>query len=300
MSGPAGRVSAVVVNFEAGPLLTPCVASLAGEVDGGVLVVDNGSLDGSTALLVASDPSVPVLRPGRNLGYGAAVNRGVAATASELVLVCNPDLEVMPGAVAALVAALGADPAAGVAGPAVRTGDGQIYPSARRFPSLVDAAGHAVFGLWRPDNRFTRRYHGDTSATGPIAVDWVSGACFLARRSAFESVGGFDEDYFMYVEDVDLCWRLARAGWGTRFVPGAAVVHHQGVSTAAHPYRMLVAHHRSLLRFASRSTVGWHRALLPVIAAGIVARGMLAAVLRASSGRTGVRRPGHGAARPPG
>jgi N-acetylglucosaminyl-diphospho-decaprenol L-rhamnosyltransferase len=282
VSAPAGRVSAVVVNFEAGPLLTTCVASLATEADGGVVVVDNGSEDGSTALLTASDPSVPVLRPGRNLGFGGAVNRGVAATGSELVLVCNPDLEVLPGAVAALVAALDADPTAGVAGPVVRTGDGHVYPSARRFPSLVDAAGHALLGLWQPDNRFTRRYHGDTTATSPIAVDWVSGACFLARRAALESVGGFDEDYFMYVEDVDLCWRLARAGWATLFVPGAVVVHHQGVSTAAHPYRMLVAHHRSLLRFAWRSTSGWKRALLPVIAAGILARGVLAAVLRAS------------------
>ncbi len=84
----------------------------------------------------------------------------------------------------------------------------------------------------------------------------MSGACFLVRRSAFEQVGGFDEAYFMYLEDVDLCWRLGRAGWRVAYVPTAEVTHLQGVSTDRHPYRMIVEHHRSLLRFAARSSRG--------------------------------------------
>ena len=96
---------------------------------------------------------------------------------------------------------------------------------------------------------------------------WVSGSCFLARRGALEELGGFDEAYFMYVEDMDLCWRAHDAGWGVGFAGTAAVTHVQGVSTARHPYRMMVAHHRSALRFTLRTTKGWRRAALPLAVA---------------------------------
>ncbi len=115
---------------------------------------------------------------------------------------------------------------------------------------------------------------------GPEIVDWVSGACFLVRRSAFEQVGGFDEAYFMYAEDVDLCWRLGRAGWLVAYLPSAEVTHLHGVSTDRHPFRMIFEHHRSLLRFASRSSDGWRRALLPLVALGIGFRACLACLAR--------------------
>jgi N-acetylglucosaminyl-diphospho-decaprenol L-rhamnosyltransferase len=165
----------------------------------------------------------------------------------------------------------------------IRTPAGDRYPSARRFPSLIDAGGHALLGLFLPNNPFTRNYQRsdmDVAADTPQRVDWLSGACFLVRRSAFESVGGFDEAYFMYAEDADLCWRLARAGWGTMYVPTAEVLHIQGVSTDHHPYRMIVEHHRSLLRFAGRSTDGWRRLLLPLVAVGIGVRALLACTRR--------------------
>ena len=94
----------------------------------------------------------------------------------------------------------------------------------------------------------------------------MSGACFLARRRALEELGGFDESYFMYAEDIDLCWRARRAGWGVAYVPDAVVTHLQGVSTARRPYRMLVAHHRSVFRFAARTERGWRRLALPAMA----------------------------------
>jgi len=96
----------------------------------------------------------------------------------------------------------------------------------------------------------------------------VSGSCFLARRSAFEELGGFDEAYFMYAEDMDLCWRAHHAGWGVGFAGTASVTHVQGVTTARHPYRMMLAHHRSALRFIVRTTEGWRRLALPL--AGVV------------------------------
>jgi len=274
-------VAAIVVNYEAGPLLEGCVASLLDEGVDELVVVDNGSTDGSADRVRRRWPGVEVVSPGRNLGYGAAANRGVAATRSADVLICNADLVVAPGSVAALVDALGARPTVGIAGPLVRTPEGDRYPSARRFPSLVDAAGHALLGMFRPRNRFTEAYQrSDLAPVGDrvAPVDWVSGACLLARRSALERIGGFDEAYFMYAEDVDLCWRAGRAGWGVVYVPGAEVTHQQGVSTARHPYRMILEHHRSLLRFAGRSTTGWRRLLLPLVAAGIGVRAVLASV----------------------
>jgi N-acetylglucosaminyl-diphospho-decaprenol L-rhamnosyltransferase len=101
---------------------------------------------------------------------------------------------------------------------------------------------------------------------------WVSGSCFLARRSALEELGGFDESYFMYAEDMDLCWRAHHAGWGVGFVGMAWVTHVQGVTTARHPYRMMVAHHRSALRFSARTTQGWRRLALPLGALVLGAR----------------------------
>jgi N-acetylglucosaminyl-diphospho-decaprenol L-rhamnosyltransferase len=276
-------VAAVIVNYESGRALARCVDGLRSEVTGGVVVVDNGSTDGSLDEVRSRFPEVEVLTTGRNLGYGAAANRGVAATGAALVLVCNPDLEVGPGALATLVRALSDQPEWAVVGPLIRTSDGHRYPSARHFPSLVDAAGHALLGIFAPDNRFTRSYqqaHLDQAGLEPLTVDWVSGACFLARRTAFEQVGGFDESYFMYLEEVDLCWRLGAAGWKVAYVPAAEVTHLQGVSTERHPYRMIFEHHRSLVRFATRTSKGWRKALLPLVMIGIGARAALACLAR--------------------
>jgi N-acetylglucosaminyl-diphospho-decaprenol L-rhamnosyltransferase len=283
-------VAVVVVNYESGPALARCVEGFRAEGAAELVIVDNGSTDGSVAALRRRFPDVDVLVPGRNLGYGAAANRGVAATSAPLLLVCNPDLEVRPGLLSALAAAFDGHPTRALVGPLIRTPGGDRYPSARRFPSLVDAAGHAVLGIFVPDNRFTRSYQQtdlDEGADGTRTVDWVSGACFLVRRTAFEQVGGFDETYFMYAEDVDLCWRLGRAGWTVSYVPSAEVTHLQGVSTDRRPFRMIVEHHRSLLRFAARSTEGWRRALLPLMAIGITTRAGLACMARITRQRPG-------------
>ncbi len=278
------RTASVVVNYESGLALARCVADLRSAGLAELVVVDNGSTDGSLAAAEAAVSEVAVVSPGRNLGYGAAANRGVSASAAPLILICNPDLEVPLGAVTALVAALDADPGCALVGPLIRNASGERYPSARRFPSMVDAAGHALLGIFASDNRFTRRYQQadlEESGTDTRTVDWVSGACFLVRRSAFESIGGFDESYFMYVEDVDLCWRIGRSGWSVAYVPGAEVTHLQGLSTDLHPYRMILEHHRSLLRFAGRSSTGWRRVLLPLVAVGVAVRTGLACLARA-------------------
>jgi N-acetylglucosaminyl-diphospho-decaprenol L-rhamnosyltransferase len=295
MSGrAAASTSAVVVNYNAGQWLTECVASLRRESVGEIVVVDNCSSDDSISRLESRYRDVRVVRLPRNRGFGAGANVGVGVgvNGGQAVLVCNPDLVLEPLCLARLEAVLASRPDVAIVGPRLLTAGGETYPSARTFPSLADSLGHAFLGSFRPDNRFTARYKmRDLDRTHASDVDWVSGACFLARRDAFDSVGGFDEAYFMYVEDVDLCWRLRRAGWSVRYEPAASVTHLQGLSTARHPYRMIAAHHRSLLRFASRTSTGARRLVLPFVAAGLVIRMFIAWADHANgSRRAGSRR----------
>jgi len=271
----SGVIGAVVVDHDGGGLLEACVRSLLDEGAAPVVVVENGA-PGSVATALhgvrATRPAPPVhiVQPRRNLGFGSGVNRGLAALAGssappEWVLVSNPDLVVHAGALSALRAALETHPAWALVGPRIFTESGEVYPSVRSFPSFTDAAGHALLALYKPENPFTRRYNPGTPEGGLMTeAEWVSGSCFLGRRSALEELGGFDESYFMYNEDMDLCWRAHHAGWGVGFAGTAEVTHVQGVSTARHPYRMMAAHHRSALRFTVRTTRGWRRAALPL------------------------------------
>ncbi len=293
MSRPASRVTAVVVDYHAGEHLAACLGSLRAAGVDERLVVDNGSSAAERAAARRADPDLHWVDAGANLGYGTAANLGVARAGHPFLLVCNPDVVVGPGAVDTLVDRLEADPDLGLVGPLVRNPDGSVYPSARTFPDLVDALGHGALGLVAPGNRFTARYRMlDWDHARPARVDWVSGACVLARRAAWEDIGGFDPAYFMYLEDVDLCWRASRAGWAVGYEPAAEVTHTQGVSADRHPYRMLAAHHRSLWRFARATTTGPRRLALPIVAAGLAGRVGVAAVahrLSPGSSRQAIR-----------
>jgi len=270
-------VAAVVVNYNTRDHLLVCLRSLRADGLTQVVVVDNASADGSVDALRQSDPEAVVLSMTSNLGFGTAANRGVTVAGAEYVLILNPDTVVEPGTTKVLAEALDRDPRLAIVGPRMENVDGSLYPSARCFPNLVDAAGHAFLGFVLPSNPYTRRYRMlDWDHTGPGQVDWVGGACLLVRRWAFESVGGFDEAYFMYAEDVDLCWRLRREGWRIGYEPGGRVMHSLGASSRLMPYRMILTHHRSLMRFASKSTTGPERLLLPVVAAGLALRTVLA------------------------
>lgn len=259
-------VAAVIVNHQGGDTLLDCVASFVAEGVETIVVVDNDSSDGSPDRLEVAHPEVKLIRTGRNLGYGAGANVGWRAVDCPLVVISNPDVVVHQGAVAALRVTVESDTLLGIAGPLILESDGSRYPSARRFPSWTEAAGHAVLGAIAPGNRFSRRYRmGDLDLDKASTVDWVSGAFFMARRSMLDELGGFDERYFMYLEDVDLCWRAHTSGYTIAYAPSACVTHLQGLSTARQPYRMLWEHHRSALRFSAKRATGWRRiALIPV------------------------------------
>jgi N-acetylglucosaminyl-diphospho-decaprenol L-rhamnosyltransferase len=279
-------VSAVIVSYNVRDLLLQCIASLRADGIDRIVVVDNASKDDSVAAVRAAEPDVEVVALDVNLGFGSGANRGVVRTSTPYVAIVNPDLEVEPGATKALVDVLEREADVGIVAPRIETPDGRLYPSARTFPDLVDAAGHAFLHfLWR-GNPFSRRYKMlDWDHTTATDVDWVAGTHLVVRRTAWDQVGGFDEAFFMYLEDVDLCWRLRRAGWRTRYEPLARVVHAIGRSTDQTPYRMILAHHRSLLRYAAKTATGGRRLLLPVIAAALAVRTVLAWIQRAWRGK---------------
>lgn len=277
MSTTNSRVSAVIVDFHADLALGDCVDSLRANGVSPVVVVENGE-PGSTPPALG-ERSALVVEPGVNLGYGRGANRGVACVDTELVLITNPDVVLHDGAVSEMVAMLDAHPTTVIVGPKILRPDGSVYPSHRVFPNIWLAAAHALLAPWWPDNPATRRYR---APRRDGTVDWVSGACFLVRRQAFEAVGGFDERFFMFAEDMKLCWDLRTQGGVVRAVDGAIVTHVEGLSRARASRSMVWAHHRSALRFEALTATGWRRALVPV--AGVVLALRLIAVLAKESG----------------
>jgi N-acetylglucosaminyl-diphospho-decaprenol L-rhamnosyltransferase len=288
--------AAVVVNYEAGPLLEACVSSVLADASAGpveLVVVDNGSRDGSVEALVAAHPDVRVVRAPGNVGYARAANLGTAATRAPIIAVLNPDTVMEAGTAGALRARLAGEPRLGAAGPRLRNIDGTDYPSARIFPSVADAVGHGLLGMWWPQNRFTKRYRQlDADPAAPRLVDWVSGAAIWLRRAALDEVGGWDERYFMYLEDTDLCWRLRRAGWDVAYEPSGVIMHVQGVSASRRPYRMLMEHHRSAYRFSQVRFTGARVVLLPFAAVYLTFRAALAMSEHALRARSDARRSG--------
>ena len=276
MSDVTARVGAVVVDYHAESALTRCVESLRLNGVEDIVVVENGT-PGSTASVLAGD-GVRLVEPGLNLGYGRGANRGVAQISDkELILIANPDVIVHHGAVAALVAALDAEPTVALVGPQIRRPDASVYPSHRVFPNFWLAGLHAMLAPVWANNPATRRYrsrHEDGS------VDWVSGACFMVRARAFEDVGGFDERYFMFAEDMTLCWDLRQRGWGVAAVDEAVVTHVEGLSRQRATRSMVWAHHRSALRFETHTARGFRRVLVPVAALVLGLRLLVVAVVR--------------------
>lgn len=256
------RVGVVTVTYNTGETLRPFLASLAPASSDPleIVVVDNASSDVALITEIAEAHAARVLAREINAGYGGGIDAGVAALTSspEFILVSNPDVVLTPGAIDELVAQADRHPEAGAFGPRINDADGSLYPSARRLPSLRTGVGHVLFGKVWPTNPWTRSYRHETVAATERTAGWLSGACLLIRSSDFAAIGGFDDSYFMYFEDVDLGARLTRAGRSNLYVPSAVVTHTGAHSTAGHSREMERVHHRSAYLYLSRKYRGWY------------------------------------------
>jgi N-acetylglucosaminyl-diphospho-decaprenol L-rhamnosyltransferase len=259
----------VTVTYSPGPHLGRFLATLSHATERPVTVImaDNGSTDGSPEEALESYPNTRLLRTGGNLGYGAAVNRAAAeilkdSADSDYFVVANPDVQWGPGCIDILLEAAARWPQAGSLGPLIRDPDGSVYPSARHLPSVIRGGMHAVIGpVWRT-NPWTAAYRQERLEPSERPVGWLSGSCLLLRRDAFDEVDGFDERYFMYMEDVDLGDRLGKAGWRNVYVPSAEVLHDKGHATGRDPARNLAAHHKSTYTFLADRYPKWWQAPL--------------------------------------
>jgi GT2 family glycosyltransferase len=240
------------VNFNSGEHLARCLDSIAEhEPTLPALVIDNASSDQSESAAERCGPSVRLLRHTNNLGFARAVNRGLAAGGGELVFLLNPDCRLRPGVVSRLAAELSAHPKCAIAAPQVLDVDGTVQGNARGDPNLLTGlfGRSSLLSRWFPQSRLARRNvqreAGPPGTDESTEVNWVSGACMLARRAALAEVGGFDERYFLYWEDADLCRRLRQRGYSIRHVPSVSVVHSGGVSSRAAPALAIREFHRS-------------------------------------------------------
>jgi len=254
-------VAALIVDYNAGGELRRALESVAAELHARAwegVVVDNASDDHSGPAAEAFAPTVRLLRNAANVGFGRAINQAAAASTAPLLLIMNPDCRLEAGAVAALEEVLTRHPTCAVVGPRILNPDGSVQGSARGDPNMLTGLfGRASLlrrlAPWMPAARRNVR-DADLSATstGSEVVDWVSGACVLVRRAAFEQVGGFDERYFLYWEDADLCRRLRARGHHVRYAPGATAVHRVGHSSrTVRPFAIRAFHRSAYLYYAT-------------------------------------------------
>lgn len=257
----------VIVNWNVRELLRRCLASIAGSdalfMDGAtaqdmvgverywrteVIVVDNASVDGSVAMVAEYFPWVKVIANGENTGFTRGNNQGLAVTRGRYVLFLNPDTEVSSQALNQMVSYTEAHPEVGVLGPQLRYGDGSLQSSRRRFPTLATFfLESTVLQRLSPRNRVLGRYYVLDRPDDAISqVDWVVGACLLVRRAVLDAIGGFDEGFFMYSEELDFCHRAVDAGWQVVYYPHAVITHYEGKSSE----QVVAARHSRF--FASR------------------------------------------------
>lgn len=277
-SAHSPRVAVITVSYGSGDVLPGFFGSLAAASAHplAAFVADNKANTDDAVAEIAARHGVGYVPMATNLGYGGAVN----ATAEKLpesvdwILVSNPDLVLRPGAIDALVATGESDASIGAVGPVTLTAEGEIYPSARAVPSLRTGVGHALFANLWVNNPWSRAYRNDTGlAPHRRDVGWLSGSCVLVRRTAFAEIEGFDPGFFMYFEDVDLGYRLGRAGYRNVYEPAAVVTHTGAHSTTSDSGRMIAAHHESAQRFLNKKYAGiWLWPVRVALTAGLKLR----------------------------
>ncbi|MFQ5905037.1 MAG: glycosyltransferase family 2 protein [bacterium] len=230
-------VSIIIVNHDTRAFLKRCLRSVIAfppSCKFETIVVDNASGDGSAEMVKSEFPHVRLLENRTNVGFSGALNRGIRRSAGNLLLLLNPDVIMAPGCVEALGEFLERHPDAGICGPKLLNPDGSIQLSCRAFPTPVNVffGRRSIWNRLFPRNRISRFFLKSDMDYGAVQeVDWIMGACMMVRRRVIDSIGLFDEDYFLFVEDADFCYRSKKAGYSVFFVPDGVATHERGAST---------------------------------------------------------------------
>jgi GT2 family glycosyltransferase len=287
-------LSIVIVSWNVREDLRECLQSLlrdegsrleSGEIE--IIVVDNASTDGTAEMVNLEFPQVKLLVNSQNLGYTKANNIGINHSRGKYVLMLNPDTVVHQGALQALIDCAESHPEAGIIGAKLLNPDGSVQRSARSFPDIGAGLFRNTFlGRLFPNNPFVRRYLlTDFGYDEVREVDWVSGAAMLVRRDLIERIGGLDERFWAYCEDVDLCWRAWQAGYKVLFCPNAVITHKVGRSSDQRLVPSLIQHHKSMWLFYLKNYRHRYPLLLfPLIGLGILLR-LAGALLKVASHR---------------
>lgn len=248
-------LSVVIVNYNSGTVLRECLNSIyvhKPDIRFEIFVVDNDSSDGSAELVGAEFPQVNVIRNHLNFGFSKGCNQGIGKSKGKYILLLNPDTMVESHSLEKMFEFMERCPECGIAGPKIMDPGGSIQLSCRSFPSFRNALfnRYSLFTKFFPNNRFSRDYLlSDWDHSMTREVDWVSGACMMVRRQVFEKIGLLDEKFFMYCEDVDLCYRAKEHGWKVYYLPEASVIHYIGYSSRSIGYRSIIEHHKSMFQF---------------------------------------------------
>jgi GT2 family glycosyltransferase len=251
---PKFDVSVTICSWNTRDDLRVCLQSLrdmAHEARMEVIVVDNNSEDQSAQMVEAEFPEVRLIALSVNLGFGKGHNKAFEVATGAVLFPLNSDAIVHAGCFTRILEFLRSDPKIGIVGPKLLNPNGSLQYSARRFPTPMAALfRNTPLGKLFPNNKYTREYlMTDWAHDEPRDVDWVSGAAFAFTRDLYEKIGGFDERFFMFLEDVDLCYRAHQAGRRIVYLPDAVVTHKIGSSTDKAPNRMINQFHHSMLLF---------------------------------------------------
>lgn len=264
-------IAVVIVNYNTREHLRACLATVLSETPSEVVVVDNASSDGSVEMVQADYPDVVLHANKTNVGYGAAANQAIASCAAKYILLLNADTLLQSGALRALSTYLDLHPPAAIVGPRLVNPQGKQQPSCHPFPTPLNTLVHmSILSQLVGHVPFLRNRYLNPPPRRAKAVPWVHGAALAIRREAFEMVGGFDEAFFMYSEEVDLCYRLHDTGWQIHFAPVTTVVHVGGISTMQRRTEMGVQVFASIIQFYEQHCSRIRRLEVVAIVKGLV------------------------------
>lgn len=276
-------ISIIIVSFNTKDLLHKCLKNLYENIkkidlSTEIIVVDNDSKDGSVQMIEKCFPEVKIIKNNVNLGFGKANNIAMKYTDSNYYLLLNSDAEIMSlKDIELMHSFLEENKNIGILGPKVLNSNNTIQYSCRKFPSFRFSSFHSFLYRLQPTNPFSRYYMMQNWDHNSVKdVDWVSGCCMFIRAIAIKDIGFFDEAYFMYVEDVDLCLRMWNNGWRISYYPSFKVIHDSGASGGYNNPDILIEFYRSQYLFNCKRYAGtWEFKLRYVIKFGLTFRALL-------------------------